>query len=179
MTDSSESDARPDEPTPGDAAAADPDAPDPGRLDLRVARVVKAREHTNADRLLLLDIDLGDEERQIVAGIVNHYELDELDGKHIVVVANLQPAEIRGEKSEGMLLAAENEEDELGLLLAPEAEPGQRLRPASGGEPADEITFEEFQEHDLRSGPLGVRVDGEPLSGARFEMDRGVYGPLR
>lgn len=170
MTDPSESE---DAPT-GDS----PNAPDPARLDLRVARVVKAREHPNADRLLILDVDLGAEERQIVAGIVSHYQLEELDGKHIVVVANLKPAELRGEASQGMLLASEND-DELGILLAPEGEPGQRLRPARGGEPADEITFEEFQEHDLRSGPLGVRVDGEPLSGARLEMDREVYGPLR
>lgn len=173
MTDPSDADDAPTGPSPN----AD-DGPDPGRLDLRVARVVEAREHPNADRLLILDIDLGDEERQIVAGIVSHYELSELDGKRIVVVVNLKPAELRGEKSQGMLLAAEKG-DELGLLLAPEAEPGQRLRPASGGEPAEQITFEEFQEHELRAGPLEVRVDGEPLSGARLVMDREIYGPLR
>ena len=149
-----------------------------GTLDLRTARVVDAREHPNADRLLVLDVDLGDEERQIVAGLVGHYDPAELVGLSIVVVANLKPARLRGEASEGMLLAAEDGDD-LGVLLAPDTEPGTPLRTEAGPEPADEITFEEFQEHDLRAGPDGVTVDGEPLRGAVLVVDREVYGRLR
>ncbi len=102
------------------------DSPEPQESppvpDLRAARVLEAMDHPNADRLLIMKIDLGGEERQIVAGIVGHYELDELVDKPIVVVANLQHAKLRGEVSQGMLLAAENEEGRLGLLLAPRSE---------------------------------------------------------
>jgi methionyl-tRNA synthetase len=77
------------------------------RVELRVARVLEARPHPNADKLLLLKIELADgETRQIVAGIRQHYEPDALVGRRIVVVANLEPAIIRGETSQGMLLAA-------------------------------------------------------------------------
>src|SRR5688500_4651247 len=93
-------------------------------LDLRVARVLEAKAHPNADRLLVLTIDLGEPaHRQLVAGIAGKYPPEELPGKHIVVVANLQPAKLRGEVSQGMLLAAEAD-GVLGLLLAPDAAPG-------------------------------------------------------
>jgi methionine--tRNA ligase beta chain len=76
------------------------------RLDLRVATVVAAELHPNADRLLVLRVDLGGEERQIVAGIRGNYEPSSLLGKQIVVVANLDTAKLRGVESQGMLLAA-------------------------------------------------------------------------
>lgn len=148
--------------------------------DLRVARVVEARDHPNADRLMVLDIDLGDGSRQIVAGIVGHYEPSELAGLHIVVVANLQPARLRGEISQGMLLAAEDEEEgRLGLLTAPDAEPGFRVAPEGAEGPAAEITFEDFQSHELAASREGVTLDGDPLVGTRLVMDRDVYGRLR
>ncbi len=76
-------------------------------LDLRVARIVKAEDHPNADRLFKLQIDDGsDETRQICAGIRGHYELSELEGRLIIIVANLKPRKIRGEESRGMLMAA-------------------------------------------------------------------------
>ena len=81
------------------------------KVDLRTARVVQASAHPNADRLLLLQIDLGEMgERQIVAGIREHYEPESLIGKTIVVVVNLEPAMLRGEESQGMLLAVRGEE---------------------------------------------------------------------
>lgn len=77
------------------------------RLDLRVARIVKAEDHPNADRLFRLQLDDGSgEPRQICAGIKGHYQASELEGKLIVIVANLAPRTIRGETSRGMLLAA-------------------------------------------------------------------------
>ena len=76
------------------------------KLDLRVAQIQKVEPHPNADRLWLLTIRIGEEERQIVAGIKQHYTAEELTGKKIVVVANLAPAVIRGIESKGMLLAA-------------------------------------------------------------------------
>jgi len=93
------------------------------RVELRVATVLSAEAHPNADRLLVLKIDLGGEERQLVAGIRKHYEPEALVGKRIVVVANLQPATLRGVESQGMLLAASDEEGRLSLVT-PEREVG-------------------------------------------------------
>jgi len=88
------------------------------QLDLRVAQVVEAREHPNANKLLLLTIKVGDLQKQIVAGIRGHYEPAGLVGKLIVVVNNLAPAVIRGEESNGMLLAASDGQSV--VLLQPE-----------------------------------------------------------
>jgi len=75
-------------------------------VELRVATIVAAEPHPNADRLLVLRVDLGGEQRQIVAGIRAHYDPATLVGTQIVVVANLAPAMLRGVESQGMLLAA-------------------------------------------------------------------------
>ncbi|MGH7833914.1 MAG: methionine--tRNA ligase subunit beta [Candidatus Binatia bacterium] len=76
------------------------------RLELKIGTVKSAEPHPNADRLLVLRVDLGSEERQILAGIRAHYLAEDLVGKQIVVVANLEPAKLRGMESQGMLLAA-------------------------------------------------------------------------
>jgi len=76
------------------------------KLDLRIARIQEARAHPNADKLLLLKVEVGEETKQIVAGIRGHYEPEQLAGRLIVVVNNLEPAMLRGETSQGMLLAA-------------------------------------------------------------------------
>ncbi len=76
------------------------------KVELRVAKVLEARPHPNADKLMLLQIDVGDVQKQIVAGIRQHYTPEQLVGKKIVVVNNLAPAMLRGETSNGMLLAA-------------------------------------------------------------------------
>jgi methionyl-tRNA synthetase len=77
------------------------------KLDLRVATVLECRPHGNADKLLVLQIELaGGERRQICAGLRQHYAPEQLVGKQIVVVANLAPRQMRGEISNGMLLAA-------------------------------------------------------------------------
>lgn len=85
------------------------------KVDLRVAIVTAAEKVAGADRLLKLQIDLGTEARQLVAGVAQHYEPDTLVGRRIVVVANLEPATIRGVESQGMLLAA-SADGQLGLL---------------------------------------------------------------
>jgi methionine--tRNA ligase beta chain len=75
-------------------------------VELKVATVRSAEPHPNADKLMVLQIDLGDEQRQICAGIRNHYRPEELVGRQVVVVANLETAKLRGLESQGMLLAA-------------------------------------------------------------------------
>ena len=86
------------------------------RIELRVATITAAAPHPDADRLLVLQIDLGGETRQLVAGIRAHYAHEELVGKQIVVVANLAPATLRGVESQGMLLAASDSEGRLAFV---------------------------------------------------------------
>ncbi|HUX06465.1 MAG TPA: methionine--tRNA ligase subunit beta [Acidobacteriota bacterium] len=75
-------------------------------IELRAARVLTAERVEGTDKLMQMQIDLGSEQRQIVAGIAQDYTPEEMVGKNIMVVANLQPAKIRGVESNGMLLAA-------------------------------------------------------------------------
>ena len=92
------------------------------KLDLRIAKVLEVRDHPNADKLICLTIDLGGEQRQIIAGLKGHYCPEELLGKEIVVVTNLQPRKMRGLESHGMLLAAafgEGDEQKV-IVLTPD-----------------------------------------------------------
>jgi len=97
------------------------------KLKFKIGTILKVEPHPNADRLYVLQVDLGTEKRQIVAGIKQHYKAEELLGKQIVVFTNLQPAMIRGIESHGMLLAADSEGKS--ILLSPEkpAKPGSRI----------------------------------------------------
>ena len=93
------------------------------QLDIRVAEVKTARPHPNADRLLLLTVQTApDEIRQLVAGIRGHYEPEALVGRKVVVLCNLEPAKIRGEWSNGMILAASSGDKEQVKFLTPEAD---------------------------------------------------------
>jgi methionine--tRNA ligase beta chain len=96
-------------------------------MELRVATIKSAEPHPNADKLMVLQIDLGAEQRQICAGIKNHYTTEELVGKQIVVVANLETAKLRGLESQGMLLAASDEGRV--IILTPEktVQPGAKV----------------------------------------------------
>jgi methionyl-tRNA synthetase len=90
------------------------------KIQLKVATVVEAKLHPNADKLLVLQIDLGGERRQICAGIKAWYPPETLVGKQIVVVANLAPRPLRGEVSHGMLLAATDAATGNVIVLSPE-----------------------------------------------------------
>jgi len=99
------------------------------KLELRVAKVVEARPHPNAERLLLLQVDVGDQQKQIVAGIRQHYSPEQLVGKLIVIVNNLAPVMLRGETSNGMLLAATSGEKVIVLTPDdPECLPGAKVK---------------------------------------------------
>ena len=87
-------------------------------MELVVAQIIEAREHPDADRLLILKINTGNAEKQLVAGIRASYSVEELRGKKIVVINNLEPAVIRGQESQGMLLAASGENGP--VLLSPD-----------------------------------------------------------
>ena len=86
------------------------------KLDLRVARVLTAEPVEGADRLVKLQVDLGTEKRQVVAGIAEHYTADALIGKQVIVVVNLEPATIRGVESQGMILAGSGDSVVLATL---------------------------------------------------------------
>ena len=98
------------------------------RTELRVAKVLEAEHHPNADKLLVLKVDVGeDQPRQVIAGIRSDYEPEELVGRTIIVVANLKPANLRGVESQGMTLAVRGEEKVLLLTVEGAAAPGTRV----------------------------------------------------
>ncbi len=97
------------------------------QLDLQVGTIVEVNEHPNADKLVKLSADIGEQEPiQLVAGVKGYYENEELEGKQIVILTNMEPATIRGERSEGMLLAATTEQDV--ALIGPD----QKVPPGTG-----------------------------------------------
>ena len=88
------------------------------KLDLRIAEIVDVKDHPNADKLYIIQIDISGQTKQIVAGVRGQYSAQDLVGKKIVVVDNLEPVTIRGEESHGMLLAAGGENGP--VILVPE-----------------------------------------------------------
>ena len=78
------------------------------KLELKVAKVKEVELHPNADKLYVVTIDIGGEEKKMVAGVREYYEPEELLGKSVVVITNLEPATIRGVESQGMVLAAKD-----------------------------------------------------------------------
>lgn len=100
-----------------------------GKLSLKAGRVLEAWKHPNAEKLLVEKVDLGDGDvRQIVSGIASVYAPEDLVGKNVVVVANLLPAELRGEKSEGMILCAEKGKSFEVVFLPEDTVPGSVIR---------------------------------------------------
>lgn len=97
-------------------------------IDLRVAEIKAVEEHPDADKLLVLKIDAGDGEKQLVAGIKNHYSAEELIGRKIIVVNNLAPAVLRGVESQGMLLAARDGDKVVLLTTEKDVAPGSRAQ---------------------------------------------------
>ena len=91
-----------------------------GKLDIRVATIESVEDHPNADRLYVLHIKMGTEKRVICSGIKENYTKEDLEGKQILVIANLKPTKLRGVLSEGMLLAAEDENGKLSLATTME-----------------------------------------------------------
>jgi methionyl-tRNA synthetase len=121
-------------------------------LDLRVAKIIDVKDHPDADKLLILHIDIGEiGNRVIVAGIKSNYSRDEIIGKNIVILINLKPAKIRGVKSNGMLLAATDSSGIVSLLDPGDANPGSKIYiDQIDFKPKDEIDFEEFMQIEMQ-----------------------------
>ncbi|HEY8345704.1 MAG TPA: methionine--tRNA ligase [Symbiobacteriaceae bacterium] len=98
------------------------DYEDFAKVDLRVATIVAAERVPKADKLLKLELEVGDERRQIVSGIAQHYQPEDLIGKRIILVANLKPKKLRGIESYGMLLAATAPDGTLSLVTVDKAD---------------------------------------------------------
>lgn len=97
------------------------------KMDLRVVKVIAAEKVKKADKLLMLTVDLGTEQRTIVSGIAKHYEPEELVGQNVVMIINLKPAKIRGIVSRGMVLAASCD-DKLKVVSVPDMPAGSKVK---------------------------------------------------
>jgi len=116
-------------------------------LNLRIGEIKGVKDHPNADKLYILLVDLGpiEQDLQLVAGVKISYDKDELVGKKIVVVRNLEPAVLRGVESKGMLLAAVDGKN-ISLLIADKSDPGHKVFVERFKEKAvKEISFEDFK----------------------------------
>ncbi len=113
---------------PAAAAADEITIDDFAKIDLRVATVVAAERVPKTDKLIKLQVKIGDEERTIVSGIAQHYEPENLIGKNVIVIANLKPAKLRGIESRGMVLAASDGEGNLVLADAPGIASGSKVK---------------------------------------------------
>jgi len=97
------------------------------KVDMRVGKIIDAQRIKGSKKLMELSVDIGDEQRSIVAGIAENYSVDELNGMQIILVVNLKPAKIMGHESNGMLLAASGKKGLAVLSVDREVEPGSRV----------------------------------------------------
>jgi len=146
---------------PGPSGDADPFA----KVDLRVGKIVEIQRHPAADKLYVETVDFGKlGKRTIVSGMVPYYRADELLGKHVVFIINLQPAKFRGVESQGMLLAAEDNGGNVGVLEASQSDPGSSVY-IEGilSKPLPQITIKEFEQVHIKvEGNVAV-YKGKPL----------------
>lgn len=124
------------------------------KLDLRAGTILDVGDHPDADKLYLMKVGIGEEEpRQIVAGLKAFYSKEDLQGRKVIVVSNLKPAKIRGIKSTGMLLAADDEDlgGDTVLLLTPSADVPDGTSFSSGMEHStSRLDYKEFQKVDMK-----------------------------
>ena len=141
------------------------------RVILKVSKIEKVEQHPGGSFLYILTLNTGDEEpRQIVSSIVNFYKPEELLGKNIVLVYNLKPANFRGVRSNGMLLAASDptvtDKDTCEVIFAPQFEVGTVLEPEGFNPPEEELCFvkpDTFAEMSLHAKDGFVEVDGKKI----------------
>lgn len=155
------------------------------RVILKVSKIIKVEQHPEGPMLYILTLDCGDEEpRQIVSSIVPFYKAEELQDKNIVLVYNLKPANFRGVRSNGMLLAASEAGDEnhetCEVLFAPQFEVGTILEPEGYEVPADVDTFcyvkpDKFFSFTLTTKDGFVEVEGKKLTADGKYLTAEIY----
>ncbi len=143
------------------------------KVDLRVAKIIDIQRHPEADKLFIEKLDDGTgEERQIVSGLVPYYTEEELLNKNIILVNNLKPAKLRGVKSQGMLLAAE-EGDKIEVIFADNAAVGDRVV-AKGFEPEEEKTLKKLKIDQFFEIPLKVEANIVKAGNAELEVNGSI-----
>jgi len=158
------------------------------RVVLKVSRIIEVEKHPNGDMLYILKLDCGEAEpRTIVSSIVPYYRADELLGKHIVLVSNLKPANFRGVKSRGMLLAANDPNAEphttCEVLFAPQFDVGTVLEPEGFDPPAADVCYvkpDHFFAMPIYAEGGVVKVDGRAIGadGVSLTTSRYLDGPV-
>src|SRR3989338_5010180 len=148
-------------------------------LDLRVGQILSAEPHPEADKLYILNVNLGDHRRQLVAGIRQHYSQTELKGKKIIVLSNLKPAKLRGIESQGMLLAGE-EDGQLGVLTI-DAPVGTSVGIEGLENNLAQIKYEEVAKGKLEVKAGKAFADGSQLRAAGKDVvaDKIRNGPVK
>lgn len=131
-------------------------------LYLKVAKILEVKGHPNADRLYVVNVDLGTEKRQLIAGLREHYKIDELKGKKIIVVANLKHAKIRGIESQGMLLACDDG-SKTGVLTADKSQIGDDVYFDGLQSGSEEATLDDFKKINIEAKGGRVYYEGRPL----------------
>ncbi len=138
-------------------------------IDLRIGEVVDVKDHPHADRLYILTVNLGGERRTLVAGLKNYYRPEELRGKKIVIVANLEHANFRGVESQGMLLAGEDENTVAILTPFGDVAPGTRVQ-ANGmySNASETLKFKKFKKLKMEV----INIDAQKLLGSsEYKVD--------
>jgi methionine--tRNA ligase beta chain len=146
------------------------------RAHIVVGKVLEVAKHPKADKLYITRVTIGSEERQVVAGMRQHYTEQELAGKTVAVITNLEPAKLRGVESAGMILAFDEEGGKRIALVVPSgaAQPGERIvalgRPEST--PAKSVSFKEFQRIEMRCHTVAsTRGDSALVSAGGSALD--------
>ncbi len=138
-------------------------------LDLRIAKIEKVSIHPEADKLYVLDINIG-KKKQLVAGLKEYYKKEELKGKNIIVVNNLKPAKFKGVVSQGMLLAAEKGKEV--KILSAEGKPGQEVKFNKLKNSTEQISFEQFSKlkMEVKGGKVFCKDNTLNVSGKEVKV---------
>ena len=150
-------------------------------LNLKVGKIIETNDHPSAEKLYIEKIDVGeDKPRQIISGLKDYYKKEELLGKKVVVVANLKPAKLRGEISQGMILAADDKK-KVGLIYA-DSKIGENLTCKNKkADNSTEITIDDFFKIKLKSNGTKIlhnNCDVE-IEGGKLIIDKKVKGSIR
>lgn len=146
--------------------------------ELTVGRIETIVDHSNADKLFIEQINTGSDELQVISGLKPHYDKEELEGKNVVIVTNLEPAKLRGERSEAMLLAVDAE-DQVSVVIAPDHEPGDHIS-FDQQSPEPRISFDDFMSNKLSFKQGFLYLNEEKMSNTQaLRSMRGVDGPVR
>lgn len=138
-------------------------------LNLKVATIEHVHNHPNADKLYVLQLNLGSEKRQLVAGMKPYYSPEQMLGKHILIISNLKPAVIRGVESQGMMLAAQVGET-VKALEAPNSEAGEQVFLEGVAPKTAQITIEDFAKIKLTTKNKKAVFEGKPLKTKKEEI---------